>query len=187
MSCRRVSRELLERFRFGELDGRHAGHLDHLEHCHACREAVGLDQALVRQLRSALRARIESASPSSDAWPLIRQRVLVEAAAGGRWPSLRQLSSPLRAMAAAAALLLITVFSTGQVNDLQQERSFVPRMTPGFVESSSIPPQKLPRARPPSRKLPPQPRSSGATALADASTVAIWLPHRSEPAARFFR
>lgn len=187
MSCRRISRELLERFRFGELDGRHAGHLDHLEHCAACREAVGLDQALVRQLRRAMRERVESASPSSEAWPLIRQRVLVDVAAGGRWPSVRQLSSPLRAMAAAAALLLITVFSTGQVNELQQERSFAPRTIPGFVESSSIPPQRLSRARPLVLNLPPQARSSGATALADASSAAISLPDPSEPAARFFR
>ena len=187
MSCRRVSRELLERFRFGELDGRHAGHLDHLERCDACRETVGLDQALVRRLRMALQARVESASPSPEAWPLLRQRVMVETAAGDHWLVLRRLSSPLRAMAAAAALLLITVFSSGQINDLQQQGSFAPRAIPGFVESSSIPPPELPRARPLALRLPPPQRASGPTASADPSGTAISIPDPSDPRARFFR
>ena len=186
MSCRRVSRELLERFRFGELDGRHAGHLDHLEHCDACRETVGLDQALVRRLRMALQARVESASPSPEAWPLLRQRVMVETAAGDHWSMLRRLSSPLRAMAAAAALLLITVFSSGQIGELQQQ-SFAPRAIPGFVEWSSIPPPELPRARPLALRLPPPQRASGQTASADPTSTAVSIPDRSDPRARFFR
>lgn len=79
MSCRRVSRELIERFRFGEeLDARSAPHLAHLETCLACREEVGLDRALVRQLRRALQARVEGYGPSDRAWQVVSARALAD-------------------------------------------------------------------------------------------------------------
>ncbi|MEP7082676.1 MAG: hypothetical protein ABI841_06835 [Chloroflexota bacterium] len=68
MSCGRVRRELLERFRFGELGPESAPHLDHLAHCHACRDEVGADRAHVAELRRALAARVGDASPPSGAW-----------------------------------------------------------------------------------------------------------------------
>lgn len=68
MSCRRVRRELLDTVRFGELGPGSAAHLDHLAGCRACRDDVGLDRALVAQLRRALAARVEPASPPSRAW-----------------------------------------------------------------------------------------------------------------------
>lgn len=77
MSCRRVSRELLERFRFGaELDLRSEPHLAHLELCGTCREEVGLDRALVVQLRRALRARVGDATPPRGSWEAVRARAL---------------------------------------------------------------------------------------------------------------
>ncbi|MGH2455899.1 MAG: hypothetical protein ACRDHD_06540, partial [Candidatus Limnocylindria bacterium] len=77
MTCRRVSRELLERFRFGEeLDIRSAPHLDHLQICPTCREEVGIDRALVGQLRRALQARVEGYAPSAASWELVRERAL---------------------------------------------------------------------------------------------------------------
>ena len=77
MSCRRVSRELLERFRFGEeLDLRSDPHLAHLQACGACREEVGLDRALVLQLRRALQARVGDASPPRGSWESVRARAL---------------------------------------------------------------------------------------------------------------
>ncbi len=76
MSCRRVRRELLERFRFGELDGRSAPHLDHLRLCVACRDDVGLDRTVVRHLQVALAARIADAAPSPMAFEGVRRRAL---------------------------------------------------------------------------------------------------------------
>jgi anti-sigma factor RsiW len=86
MSCRKASRELLERLRFGEdLDARSAPHLAHLESCSACREEVGVERALVLQLQRALRARVAAGSPSPAAWVGVRERALAEAGASGRW------------------------------------------------------------------------------------------------------
>jgi len=77
MSCRRVSRELLERFRFGEeLDSRSEPHLAHLQSCATCREEVGLDRALVIQLRRALQARVGDATPPRGSWESVRARAL---------------------------------------------------------------------------------------------------------------
>ena len=68
MSCRRTRRELLWLVRFGDLDAASAPHLEHLAGCQGCRDEVGLDRALVRQLRTALAERIGDASPSPSAW-----------------------------------------------------------------------------------------------------------------------
>lgn len=76
MSCRRVARELIEFFRFGELDIRSGPHLDHLEVCLACRREVGLDRELVLQLQRALRARVDGHAASPGAWLEIRRRAL---------------------------------------------------------------------------------------------------------------
>jgi anti-sigma factor RsiW len=50
--------------------------LAHLESCAACREEVGIDQALVMQLRRALRERVEGGSPSQASWDLVRRRTV---------------------------------------------------------------------------------------------------------------
>ena len=126
MSCRRVSRELLERFRFGEeLGPSSEPHLAHLQSCAACRTEVGLDRALVVQLRNALRARVADASPSAGSWQVVRERALaVESAPDGlaaawRWIKL--------APAAAAMSLMIFAVSVAQDSErpeaIQQEHT----------------------------------------------------------------
>ena len=80
MSCRRIVRELLEFFRFGELDEWSAPHLDHLETCRACRDEVGLDRELVVQLQRALAARVAGYEASPNAWLEVRRRALEPAA-----------------------------------------------------------------------------------------------------------
>ena len=113
MSCRRVSRELLERFRFGEeLDFSSEPHLAHLQSCPACRTEVGLDRALVVQIRNALRARVAGAGPSPRSWEVVRERALAAESprmgliAAWRWVRL--------APAAAAMSLMIFVVAVAQ-------------------------------------------------------------------------
>jgi hypothetical protein len=75
-SCRRVIRDVLEFFRFGDLDAGSAPHLDHLAVCTDCRDEVGLDRELVLQLQRALRASVDGHAPSPGAWIEIRRRAL---------------------------------------------------------------------------------------------------------------
>jgi hypothetical protein len=74
MSCRRICRELLWLSRFGELGPSSQPHLDHLVGCRACRDEVGFDREMVRQLRTALAERVEGMQPSSAAWEGILRR-----------------------------------------------------------------------------------------------------------------
>ena len=76
MSCSQVRRELLERFAFREELGPASGpHLAHLETCPDCRQEVGIDRELVRQLRRALQARVEGSAPEAS-WELVRSRTV---------------------------------------------------------------------------------------------------------------
>jgi hypothetical protein len=83
MRCRRICRELLWLARFGEFGPSSQPHLDHLASCSSCRDEVGYDREMVRQLRVALAARIEGMSPSSHAWEGILARA--QAPEPGRW------------------------------------------------------------------------------------------------------
>ncbi len=76
MSCARVAREVIDFFRFGDLDARSAPHLDHLATCVDCREEVGLDRELVLQLQKSLLARVEGHAASPGTWLEIRRRAL---------------------------------------------------------------------------------------------------------------
>jgi anti-sigma factor RsiW len=118
MSCRKVSRELLERFRFGEeLDLRSDPHLAHLQSCATCRSEVGLDRALVVQLRAALHARIAGSSPSPRAWEAVRERALaIEAPQAWLLQAWRWLRL---APAAAAMSLMILAVAVAQDSDTQ--------------------------------------------------------------------
>ena len=75
MTCRRICRELLIAARFGELGPGSTPHLEHLSTCRGCRDELGFDRALVRQLRTALAARVEGAAPSPQAWEGILARM----------------------------------------------------------------------------------------------------------------
>ena len=117
MSCRRVSRELLERFRFGEeLDLSSEPHLVHLQSCAACRTEVGLDRALVVQLRNALRARVAGAAPSPRSWEVVRERALaadsprMPLVAAWRWIRL----------APAAAAMSMVIFAVAVARDSER-------------------------------------------------------------------
>ena len=114
MTCRKARRELLERFRFGEeLDARSAKHLEHLQTCFACREEVGLDRALVAQLRRALQARVEGYDPSPSSWQLVRERALATEGGPSLWTAwFARLTTGLRAAGAVAAVALVVMLGT---------------------------------------------------------------------------
>jgi hypothetical protein len=112
MSCRRARRELQWLVQFGEFDQGSAPHLDHLAVCRACREEIGIDRALVRQLRTALAARIEDAAPSPTAWEgvLVRMRQPEPHPSGFRTWAMR-LAGGLRAGTAMAGASLALVLA----------------------------------------------------------------------------
>jgi anti-sigma factor RsiW len=155
MSCRRVSRELIERFRFGEeLDARSAPHLAHLEVCLACREEVGLDRALVRQLRRALQARVDGYGPSERAWQVVSARALADdrtllarIRAAFRGP-LRPVpvANALRASALALALVL-AVFAGGiaQVGAPQPASVVASTRSQSMVKAAWVDPSQAPQ------------------------------------------
>lgn len=117
MSCRKVSRELLERFRFGEELGLSSEpHLAHLQSCAACRTEVGLDRALVVQLRNALRARVAGATPSPRSWEVVRERALAAD------PPRMRLTSAWRwiRLAPAAAAMSLMIFAVAVAQDSER-------------------------------------------------------------------
>jgi anti-sigma factor RsiW len=117
MTCRRVARELIERFRFGPLDRRSAPHLEHLETCARCREEVGLDRAFVLQLQRALRQRIEGAEPPPSSWSLVRARAIAESSEQLGWRArLLGFGEALRVAGAGAVVALVIVLSRAQVD-----------------------------------------------------------------------
>jgi len=129
MSCRRATRELLQRLRFGEeLDAHSAPHLEHLRTCAACRDEVGLDRALVLQLQRALRARVDGFAPPESAWDGVRQRAL--APQGPRWYAwFSRISSGLRAAGAVAAVALVLILGAQGGSGDDQVANFQLRAT----------------------------------------------------------
>ena len=111
VNCRQVVRELIEFFRFGELDARSAPHLDHLEVCLACRQDVGLDRELVLQLQRSLAARVDGHAASPGAWLEIRRRALEEERPS--WRARLQPVSRLGLVGATAIVLLALVAPVG--------------------------------------------------------------------------
>jgi anti-sigma factor RsiW len=104
MSCARVSREVIEFFRFGDLDARSAPHLEHLAVCADCREEVGLDRELVIQLQRALAARVDGHAASPGAWLEIRRRALQPEA-----PTWRGRFLPVLRLAPVGAIVIVLI------------------------------------------------------------------------------
>lgn len=163
MSCHKVSRELLERFRFGEeLDARSAPHLDHLQVCPACREEVGIDRVLLAQLRRALRSRVEGYAPPASSWELVRDRALA-AEASRSWTSwFGGLLGGLRAAGAVAAVALVVALGAVNTSGDDAVAEFQARVTSGGAPErlanampTDPPPYERPRVWYPSEPLPP--------------------------------
>jgi hypothetical protein len=136
MSCARVCRELLELSRFGELDVRSAPHIEHLVDCRACRDVIGLDRALVQQLRVALQARIEGAAPSSAAWDGILRRTQGPETGMAAWFRRRSavVLSRLRTATAVSATALAVLIASGTQVGIQQHSAWSPRAVSAAAE-----------------------------------------------------
>ncbi|MEP6680558.1 MAG: hypothetical protein ABJB65_03670 [Chloroflexota bacterium] len=131
MSCARVCRELLELSRFGVLDVRSAPHIEHLVDCRACRDEIGLDRALVQQLRAALQARIEGAAPSPAAWDRILRRTQSPEVGLAAWFRRRSgvVLARLRTATAVSATALAVLIASGTQVGIQQPPASAPRVT----------------------------------------------------------
>ena len=171
MSCRKVRRELLEHFRFGELDVRAAPHLDHLRDCVACRDDVGLDRSVVRNLQRALAERIADAAPSPTAFEAIRRRALE--APSVSWGD--RLWRWARVVPAGAAIALVGFAIVGNVAGGSVPQAAAPRQVawPGFQERAPYDPVERGIFWTEGYLLPSAP-ATGLIAYVDVSQ----LPHR---------
>ena len=114
MSCRNVSRALLERFRFGELDADCDAYLAHVERCRNCQDEIAIDRELAERLRRALRERVTGFEPSPAVWRAVRLQA-ADPEPPGRWSTLVvSLSRGMRVMVPAAALMLAAVLAWSQ-------------------------------------------------------------------------
>lgn len=131
MSCRRIRTELLDLLRFGDPGARAASYLDHLERCHACQDEVAADRALARELRQALRERVDGFEPSPAVWRGIRLRAADPEPERGGWAgSLIAAGRAVRLMVPAAAVVLVAVVSWSQLQ--------VPGSSPGLDAAAAL-------------------------------------------------
>lgn len=131
MSCRRICRELLWLARFGELGPSSQPHLDHLVGCRGCRDEVGFDREMVRQLRVALAERIDGLQPSSTAWEgILRRAQAPEPSRFAAWWR--------RSMGLVGRLRTATAMAgTGLALVLALQMEVIPTMPPGSPADSA--------------------------------------------------
>lgn len=112
MSCHKVSRALLERIRFGELDERCDEYLEHVERCADCQREIAVDRELARELRRALRVRVEGFEPSPAVWRAVRLQAADPEPPGPWWSrAVLSLARAMRVAVPATAILLATVLT----------------------------------------------------------------------------
>jgi hypothetical protein len=174
MSCRRIRRELLWLVRFGDFDAGSAPHLEHLAGCRQCRDEVGLDRALVRQLRTALAERIGEAAPSPRAWEgvLLRMRE-PEPSPMRQWPA--RLAAFLRAGSAMAGASLALVLALNLEMVPIGPRLSADASDPGTV-TASAPAGRGAGLRHWEGRAP----SAGTGLVHDATTTTFWMPAANE-------
>ena len=119
MSCHKVSRLLLERFRFGELDADCDKYLAHVERCRECQDEIAVDRALAGQLRRTLRERVDGFEPSPAVWRAVRLQAADPEPPGPWWSNaVLTVTRGMRVMVPAAALMLAAVLAwTGPEGD----------------------------------------------------------------------
>jgi hypothetical protein len=172
MRCRRICRELLWLARFGEFGPSSQPHLDHLANCQGCRDEVGYDREMVRQLRIALRARIEAMEPSPRAWEAILERAKAPEPIGldAWWRRWAAVASRLRTATAMAGtgLALVLALNTQVIPTPAVEDSDA-GAEPGRSALQQVP--RLPTGRTALVAYMRQSAAQGATNVPDVESV----------------
>lgn len=168
MSCSQARRELLEYFALGEdLTPHSAPHLAHLESCADCRREMGIDRELVRNLRLALRGRVEGHARSGASWEQVRSRTVDRPARP--WTAHVMHWRGMVSAAAAAGMMLFAVATappTATLHLTQSSFASAARRVVPPVEDASSWPAPLssayvrPQAYPPLPGWPMQTRTS---------------------------
>jgi anti-sigma factor RsiW len=115
MSCRRVRNELLDLLRFGDPSARAEAYLGHVERCQDCQHEVAVDRVLARELRQALRDRVDGYEPSPAVWRGIRLRAADPEPERAGWVgALIAAGRTVRVMVPVAAILLAAVVTWSQ-------------------------------------------------------------------------
>lgn len=186
MSCSQVRRELLEHFAFREeLGARSAPHLAHLESCAECRQEVGIDRALVMQLRRALRERVEGSAPSAASWELVRRRAVE--GPGRPWTGrLLRWGRMLPAVVAGVLMFATAAAPVSRVFPGTQSQTFVAssarRAVPPAEEASGWPPADVttyrsPQVEAPLPGWPMEVRTADQVAWSDGEPpITRWMP-----------
>jgi anti-sigma factor RsiW len=118
MSCHKVSRTLLERFRFGELDAGCDELLAHVERCRPCQDEIAVDRALATHLRLALRRRVDGFEPSPAVWRAVRLQASDPEPPGPWWATaVLSLARGMRVAVPAAAVMLAAVLTFSWSDD----------------------------------------------------------------------
>lgn len=124
MTCHKVSRALLERFRFGELDADCDEYLEHVERCADCQREMAVDRELARELRRALRVRVEGFEPSPAVWRAVRLQAADPEPPGPWWSSMAlSLARAMRVMVPATAVMLAAVLTVASPRPATNELS----------------------------------------------------------------
>jgi anti-sigma factor RsiW len=112
MSCHKVSRALLDRMRFGELDADCDVYLEHVERCAECQHEISVDRELARELRRTLRVRVDGFEPSPAVWRAVRLQAADPEPPGSRWAgALIALTRRMAVMVPVASVMLAVVLA----------------------------------------------------------------------------
>jgi anti-sigma factor RsiW len=172
MTCHQTCRELLWLVRYGELDASSQPHLDHLAECSSCRDEVGFDREMVRQLRRALAERVEGMAPSPTAWEGIVRRT--QAPPPSRWATMWSRSFGLVGRLRTATAMA----GTGLALVLALNTQVISVAGPASPEPQSQASDAGSAEGERSRRIAANPQSAPDTTLADPQPLVVLPPPR---------
>ncbi len=176
MTCRQTCRELLWLVRYGELDASSQPHLDHLAECSSCRDEVGFDREMVRQLRRALAERVEGMAPSPTAWEGIVRRT--QAPPPSRWATMWSRSFGLVARLRTATAMAGTGLALVLALNTQVISVAGPASPEPQSQGSSLTADAGSSGGERSRRIASNPQSAPDSTLADPQPLVVLPPPR---------